>query len=507
MKKQLLIMCIILINYHFQLFAQTHPKLFCSPSQLSSIQSRKSSGTPQEIWNNLITNCTWYSTKTSSWWSSLSNTLVRYHGQIAGQMSFAYWLDNSRTGFRTNAIDICLNKIVGHVTDPFTSENPQNTLEVPSAVFALSITYDFLYNSSLSSDEHENFKNNIYRMLIQLKDVLDLPVAQYGNNITANQAAALGIGSIILDGEYVDDLGENFSGESFITYAKNRVQSILENMITPDGCYYEGCSYAGFALEPIVAFLKAYKIRYNTDLFSQKLKMIPRWWACELVPVYDFRNNITFVNNINDSWYNQNITDQYNRPAEKQFSIFSIFASEFNDNLSAWLFNNFYSTYKNDPDGSLYGTVGMEDYFCSSIILPIINHNDGIAMTSPSDVFTNSYAKTFNCRGNISRSGWTANDILFSVVGGMPINNGHLSFHHNQKDHGSFTFYAYGNSYAVDCANAYQLTPDHNYILINDIGQAYHSNNLSYSYSTFEDTMYSACCDYINLNLKDTWDH
>ena len=133
----------------------SHPKLYCQSSDRQWIENKIATGVPKEIWDNLLSSCDYYINNFS--WNALNNDEIRYHGQIAGQMAFAYWLDNSNNNYKTTAINICLNNIVGHVDNM----NNHMSLQIESAIFALSTTYDFLY-SELSQSQKEKFKNRRY---------------------------------------------------------------------------------------------------------------------------------------------------------------------------------------------------------------------------------------------------------------------------------------------------------------------------------------------------------
>ncbi|HRI89889.1 MAG TPA: heparinase II/III family protein, partial [Candidatus Hydrogenedentes bacterium] len=202
------------------------------------------------------------------------------------------------------------------------------------------------------------------------------------------------------------------------------------------GAYCEGTSYTEYGLRNAVLFMHALKSNGGPDLFQHPhLRMVPQFFALSLLPgekVFDARN---------DAYYKGLSDPLWLRIAEGQQS-----------GLARWLWDTC------GTRGSWWEVVwhtNVSPVSPDASGLPQVRHFEGRGLV-------------------IARTGWTANDLMFSIEAGP--------FHrkiHNQADKGAFTLYGYGQRWAIDSGygntqaiDGAAQTVAHNAVLIDGKGQA-----------------------------------
>ncbi|MCK4251135.1 hypothetical protein KAX97_06790 [candidate division WOR-3 bacterium] len=143
--------------------------------------------------------------------------------------------------------------------------------------YNMALAYDWLYDY-LTSYERMNVQNTLLTLLINQiylqalyypEDTPGQPT-NYANGRSVIFGGGLGVACLTLDNAGVE-------GESLVAHRK--VDSLLchfPDALSPDGGFNEGCSYAGFAMDYIIAYLEA-----NNTLNNYKdtsfVKNYPKW--------------------------------------------------------------------------------------------------------------------------------------------------------------------------------------------------------------------------------------
>lgn len=202
-----------------------------------------------------------------------------------------------------------------------------------------------------------------------------------------------------------------------------------------EGAYFEGVAYSGYGLSNTILFADALRRSGKGNLFDHPtFRRLPEFYALSLLPgerVYDARNDSPYAG-LN--------------------AILLKLAEANHSGLYRWLWDN----------------SGSDDTFLRILWeneVPAINP---LAAGIPT-------AKHFQGRGLcIWRTGWTSNDVMFSIEAGP--------YHpttHNQGDKGHFTLYGSGYRWATDTGYANENGPEgrgqtlgHSCVLIDGKGQA-----------------------------------
>lgn len=210
----------------------------------------------------------------------------------------------------------------------------------------------------------------------------------------------------------------------------------FDSSFDEQGAYCEGVGYSHYGLSNALLFARALRRQGGPDLFDHpRLRRVPQFFAMSLLPgetVMDARND-----------------SNYAEP-----NIESLLLAEANqDGLARWLY---------DLRG---GPAAPWDLLIDPKTPPAGPREAGV----PSSMH-------FEGRGLcVWRTGWGANDVMFSVEAGRfyPVT-------HNHGDKGHFTLYGYGHRWAVDAGygndRSRPLSRDHTLahscILIDGQGQA-----------------------------------
>jgi hypothetical protein len=202
------------------------------------------------------------------------------------------------------------------------------------------------------------------------------------------------------------------------------------------GAYAEGASYSGYGLSNTVLFADALRRSGKGNLFAHPtFRRLPEFYALSLLPgerVYDARN---------DSGYSG------------MNGVLLKLAEACHSGLYKWLWEN------SGTENS-----GMMRILWENRVPAVDPRAAGVPR-----------AAHFQGRGLcIWRTGWTTNDVMFSIEAGpfYPIT-------HNQADKGHFTLYGLGQRWATDCgyANEHERegrgqTLGHSCVLVDGQGQA-----------------------------------
>ncbi len=223
--------------------------------------------------------------------------------------------------------------------------------------------------------------------------------------------------------------------DAWIAECVKTVERWLASGFDGQGAYAEGAAYSAYGLSNTVLFADALRRNGKGDLFGHStFRKLPEFYAMSLLPgerVYDARN---------DSGY------------AGMDGVLLKLAEGCHSGLAKWLWEN------SGSDETILRILWDND------IPPV----DPVAAGVPR-------AQHFQGRGLcIWRTGWTRNDVMFSIEAGpfYPIT-------HNQADKGHFTLYGLGYRWATDCgyANEHERegrgqTLGHSGVLIDGKGQA-----------------------------------
>lgn len=202
------------------------------------------------------------------------------------------------------------------------------------------------------------------------------------------------------------------------------------------GACYEGTAYADYGLSNAVLFADALRRNGLIDLFeSAHLKRVAHFLAMTMLPgetVFDARNDADY--------------------AELKHPWLLKLASTYKDSLAAWVWAQ---------SGS--GDSPLQIVWASNV-----------EAHSPQDL-GEPFSEHFQGRGLcVFRTGWTRDDILFSIEAGP-----YYSVTHNQGDKGHFALYGLGRRWAIDSGYGNNQEPlgkaqtvAHNCILVDGEGQA-----------------------------------
>lgn len=202
-----------------------------------------------------------------------------------------------------------------------------------------------------------------------------------------------------------------------------------------EGAYLEGVTYSGYGLSNTVLFADALARSGKGDLFSHPtFDKLPEFYALSLLPgepVFDARND--------SSYSGLNV------------SVLKL-ADAKNSGLYRWLWDN----------------TGSDRSFLRILWANRVAPTDPVTAGVPT-------ARHFRGRGLcIWRTGWTKNDVMFSIEAGP-----YYPVTHNQADKGHFSLYGLGERWAVDPGYANEHGPNgrgqtlgHSCVLVDGKGQA-----------------------------------
>jgi len=249
------------------------------------------------------------------------------------------------------------------------------------------------------------------------------------HNYNGVNGGAAGCLALSIRNEYPDRVN------AWVAECVKIVDRWLEAGFDKEGAYFEGVSYSGYGLSNTILLADALRRSGKGNLFDHPtFRRLPEFYAMSLLPgerVYDARND---------------------SPYAGLSTILLKLAEANNSGLYKWLWEN----------------SGSDDTF-----LRILWENDVPAINPVAAGIPT--AKYFQGRGLcIWRTGWTSNDVMFSIEAGP--------YHpttHNQGDKGHFTLYGLGHRWATDPGYANEHGPEgrgqtigHSCVLIDGKGQA-----------------------------------
>lgn len=232
--------------------------------------------------------------------------------------------------------------------------------------------------------------------------------------------------------------------EAWTREAEKTIRRWLDSAFDAEGAYAEGVCYSGYGLSNVVLFADALRRCGKGDLFAHPaLGRLAQFYALSLLPgenVYDARN---------DSHYAP-LGGMLLKLAEaRQCGLYK------------WLWETATSEDSRENFGA---DKGVQRIVWANEVRAVDPEAAGVPR-----------AQHFQGRGLcIWRTGWTANDVMFSIEAGpfYPIT-------HNQADKGHFTLYGLGYRWAIDPGYANEHEPEgrgqtlgHSCILIDGQGQA-----------------------------------
>ncbi len=294
----------------------------------------------------------------------------------------------------------------------------------------LAIGYDLL-GSCLDDPQRR-------RVAAGCRGYLDLAVKEFKNpklwwykvhNYNGVNGGAAGCLALALSDVYPEQT------DAWIAECVKTIERWLSSGFDAEGAYAEGAAYSCYGLSNTVLFADALRRNGKGNLYAHPtFRKLPEFYALSLLPgerVYDARN---------DSGY------------AGMNGVLLNLADACHCGLYKWLWEN----------------SGSDDS-----ILRILWDNDVPAVDPVKAAIPR--AMHFPGRGLcIWRTGWTKNDVMFSIEAGpfYPIT-------HNQADKGHFTLYGLGHRWATDCgyANEHERegrgqTLGHSCVLIDGRGQA-----------------------------------
>lgn len=224
--------------------------------------------------------------------------------------------------------------------------------------------------------------------------------------------------------------------EEWVGHTVAIVERWLDAGFDEEGAYFEGIGYSAYGLTNTLLFASALRrAGSGHDLYRHPLfGRLRTYYAMSLVPgerVYDARNNSSY---------------------RGLGAMLLALAGELDDGLYRWLWDH------SGGDSSFLRLVWDND------VAPVDPQAAGIPL-----------AMHFRGRGLcIWRTGWTADDIMFSFEAGP-----YYPVTHNQADKGHFNLYGHGRRWAVDTGYANERSPRgrgqshaHSLVHVDGLGQA-----------------------------------
>lgn len=439
----------------------------------------------------------------------------RYDMHYASDMAFVYLVD-TKYPYRNELKDYAISSLTPmykHAMNKIKARKQISwPLSVCSTVFHITLVYDLLY-SELSFQE----KRQIAK---QIKTILDGMEASgkitlnYANNWEMHLAAALGIGVITIKGDSLDDatvFTENLAAP-YIDMVNEWIQISDKGMFATDGSSFEGAKYAVFGAPPMVAYYEVLRRDGGDDLFqNSNLKRLHEWLISELLPAEARHKSISKslfdFNPINSSFnWKINIGDHYATASTwivTHAVLGGIYRSEPTAGAATWLFEHHLGILLDYTD-SVDFDKAPTNYFGTSNILVFIKYASNARHPDSIEGFPRT--RFFLGRGLIVRDGYAPNGTLFTFETNYNYNpeTGKPHCRHDEDDNNSFTFFAYGRRWVIDCAQLSEESKFHNTVLIDGYHQPY-CDRSNYQITNWYDYHNSNDMYYIISDITDAW--
>lgn len=513
--RNILFLLFIILNISEVVGASTHPRLLFSQSDIDN----------NSIWNNISANTTlmkFYDYYYLDTWDHRTWTLnSRNYYHYAADMSFIAIVDKNIDANDRNLLKInALSQLSTIYNQAIALKN--DDLTVSAAVIHIALTYDMLYNELSSSDKcaiASNIKTlvdilidkffifNTVEMHFEQKSNITL----YGNNHLFNCAAGIGIGAIAIKGDALN-ANDVFSSEEawpYIEITNSWLILLDHNMFAVDGSNYEGVFFGIFSMSPMIAYFEMLRRdEPSLDFFPNlNIKNSIEWLVLELVPAparhSPISESLFDFNNINASYNWKDYTDGAD---SRTISLFAALGGIYNSysasGAATWIFNHHMNIFD-------YYSLDMENYFSSNSILAIIKYVNN-SPVSLEDIIEK--RKFFNGRGLIVRDGFADEDALFSfeINRNYNIETGKCCWRWDEDDNNSFTFYAYGDRWAIDngkktSSGIHEEKSDrHNTILVDGNKKPY-IDNLDQQVADWYDYQYFGEIYYVTSDITSSW--
>lgn len=276
----------------------------------------------------------------------------------------------------------------------------------------------------------------------------------YASNRGATVGAAMGLAVLAVRGDV--PAGTADALDTALTFADGYLRVAFDALLPDDGAYREGVLYAAWALRMALPYFEARRAYDGTDFAAPpRFQRLLSWLCYELLPEGRGRTN-----NINDSLWKTS-------PLAMHSTVLDWAQWRFHDPLAEYL------------EAHVTGEFGY-DYHSSADRVATVLWNRPGAVPDPGRLLP--AGRLFAARGLYAyRSGWktgaSGDEVLFTFFSG-PFGGGHA-----QEDQNSFTLYANGDRYAIDCGNAApsakpKESEAHNVILIDGRGQHNAGNSI-----------------------------
>lgn len=331
--------------------------------------------------------------------------------------------------------------LTNYIADTWEPDNDEATTGM--RLRALCFGYDMCFKNATEA-ERGRIRDEIVRYIQKLIWIQGYQVFDrqpYLSNHSAMFGAALGLASIVLQGETDDYLLSDG-----LAAADRIADNLLRYEFDPNGAYNEGVFYGAWTLRQLVYYFDA-RHRFDGKSYTDtpQFRAIEEWFAYELSPEGGGR---TF--NINDS-------ATLTLPLALLPTFFNWAMGTFNSGLSSWLWQH--------TVGGLGAGYGTQTDWTGTILW-----NRPIAPVEPGTLLPPS--RVWNQRGlYYYRSGWPSgaisNDVVFSFYSGK-FQGGHA-----QEDQNQFALCAYGTAFAIDHGpgTTAKESESHNMIFIDGKGQ------------------------------------
>lgn len=264
--------------------------------------------------------------------------------------------------------------------------------------------------------------------------------ARFASNWNTVTHGNLGLCALVLD-----------SHPEWIELANKRILGYLKYSNDATGAPYEGAAYLGYGKQNAFGYIVALKRLRGIDLLDSEeaahLKEISRWMVHH---TYPWGSGLVPINQSGD--------------ALSQSDWFLHLCSRFQDRVGQWAFLRLFGDKEQFGGDGTYGAQGHPGH--SSRMMPsILWVDNNLEPLSPAEAGW-PLSQRFE-RGQVAaRSGWEAQDSLFTLTSGRGIGGVW-----NHADENSFTFYACGEAFSIDPGPSKQTADWHNVVLVDGKGQ------------------------------------
>lgn len=440
---------------------------------------------------------------------------------FASDMAFVYLIDaeyahrKELKHYAIKSMSGMYNRAMSSIRKVKSRVKVTDDLTVSAALLHIALVYDLLYSELTFQEKYQTAKQ--IRTIIDTLETLGEIQVNYGNNHGMHRAAAIGIGAIAIKGDSLDSttlFTEDLVAE-YIDIINKWIELLEKGTFASDGSHFQGAKY-GIRISPTVAYYEVLRRDNGTDLFqNSNFKKFHEWLINELLPAEarhpDISESLFDFNPINASFnWKNNFGDHYGAAStspEILAVLGGIYQFEPTAGAATWLFEHHldilldYTEFEKAP----------ANFFGTTNILVFIKYADNARHPDSIPEFPRS--KFFLGRGLIVRDGYAPDGTLFTFETNYNYNpeTGHPHCRWDEDDNNSFTFFAYGKRWIIDCAQKFELSSDHNSVLIDGYPQPYldfpaHWHNMVtqqvinwYDYH-HENNMY-----YIISDITDAW--